>query len=82
MKILLPAILLSLLLAAAPGAARAAITLDQATRAVQQRTGGRVLAAERVRSADGMRFRIKVLLPGGRVRTIFVDPDRPAQRRR
>lgn len=50
-----------------------ALSLDEAAKQVQQDTGGRVLSARTVRGDDGPRYRFKVLLPGGRVRVIFVD---------
>ena len=34
---------------------------------------GRVLAAEPVETGDGLRYRIKLLTPDGRVRVIWVD---------
>lgn len=52
------------------GESRGGISLDEAVSRVQRATGGRVLSAE---SRGG--YRIKVLLPGGRVRIYQVDPD-------
>lgn len=51
------------------------LTLDQAVRRVQQKTGGRVLSADKVRSGHASRYRIKTLLDNGRVRVIEVDSD-------
>ena len=47
--------------------------LDQAIRSVEQRTGGRVLSAEKRRSNSGLKYRVKVLTPSGKVRVINVD---------
>jgi uncharacterized membrane protein YkoI len=52
------------------------LTLDQAVRKVQRETGGRILAADAVLSAGGPVYRIKVLLPSGRVKVIQVDARR------
>lgn len=51
------------------------LTLDQAVHKVQQKTGGRVLSADRVRSGHADKYRIKTLLNDGRVRVIEVDSD-------
>lgn len=52
---------------------RRQMSLDDAVRRVQRETGGRILSAELLPGADGIAYRIKVLLPSGRVRVIFVD---------
>ncbi len=53
--------------------AAAGISLQQAVRKVRRRTGGRVLSAG-VSKVDGNPvYRIKVLMPGGRVRVVLVD---------
>lgn len=36
-------------------------------------SGGRVLGVRRVRSASGVIYKVKVLLPGGRMRTVTVN---------
>lgn len=51
------------------------LTLDQAVHKVQQKTGGRILSADKVRSGHASRYRIKTLLDNGRVRVIEVDSD-------
>jgi hypothetical protein len=48
--------------------------LDRAVGQVRRETGGRVLSAD-VEQGNGERIRIKVLTPGGRVRTVTVDED-------
>lgn len=54
-------------------AARDHVTLDQAVAQVKQQTGGRILTAE-TKNRDGQPVhRIKVLMPDGRVRVIYVD---------
>lgn len=55
---------------------RPELSLDEAVRRVQRDTGGRVLAAETLPGAGGAMYRIKVLLPSGRVKVILVDPRR------
>lgn len=50
------------------------ISLDQAAAIAKNRTGGRVLSAEK-REVDGrLMYRIKILAPKGRVRSIYIDP--------
>lgn len=49
------------------------MSLDEAVRRVQRQTGGRILSAESLPGAGGISYRIKVLLPSGRVRVILVD---------
>ena len=49
--------------------ARGQLTLDQAVARVRAAFGGRVVAATPVRGG----YRIRVLLDGGRVKTVFVD---------
>lgn len=51
-----------------------AITLEQAASIAKSRHGGRVLSAEK-RDLDGrLMYRIKILTPAGRVRSIYIDP--------
>jgi len=47
--------------------------LGGVVRELEHRSGGRVLAAEPVETGDGLRYRIKLLTPDGRVRVIWVD---------
>ncbi len=47
-----------------PGAASAAASAA---------SGGRVLGVHRIRSANGVIYKVKVLLPGGRVRNVIVN---------
>ncbi len=53
---------------------QAAISLDEAARRVADATGGRVLAANRVKVDGRILYRIKVLTPRGVVRVLWVDP--------
>jgi len=48
--------------------------LGQAVRSTEQRTGGKVLSAEKRRVDGQTKYRIKILSPEGRVRIIHVDP--------
>jgi len=51
------------------------ISLDEAVRRVQRETGGRILSAEAVPRDGAFTYRIKTLLPSGRVRVIYVDSE-------
>lgn len=51
------------------------VSLAQATRMVQERTGGQVLRAETKRDKGRAVHRIRVLTEDGRVRTVHVDAD-------
>lgn len=48
--------------------------LDRAAGAVRRETGGRVLSADVEENNGDRNYRIKVLTPNGRVRTMKVDP--------
>jgi len=50
-----------------------AATLKEATEKVERETGGKVLSAESIRTRGTVVYRIKVLMPDGRVR-IFQIP--------
>ena len=50
------------------------ITLEQAATIVKKRTGGEVLSAERRRVDGRLVYRIKILTPKGRVRSVYIDP--------
>jgi hypothetical protein len=52
---------------------RPGISLDQAIQRIRRETGGRILAADTVRNNDTVTYRIKVLMPDGRVRVFHVD---------
>ncbi len=59
--------------ATSPGKSES-ISLDRAASIAKSRTGGRVLSAEK-REVDGrLMYRIKILTPKGRVRSIYIDP--------
>lgn len=58
----------------------AALTGSDAARMVERKTGGKVLAVSE-EERDGKRvYRVKVLLPEGRIRTLFIDRDSGAVR--
>ena len=63
---------LALLAAPAPAFAQRAVTLRDAVEQVERSTGGKVIAASRVRVGKSKMFRIKVLTADGRVRVIQV----------
>ena len=50
------------------------ISLEQAANIVKKRTGGEVLSAEKRRSDGRLVYRIKILTPKGRVRSVYIDP--------
>ncbi|MEO1020659.1 MAG: PepSY domain-containing protein [Pseudomonadota bacterium] len=60
-------------------AQNAAISRDQAARIAQSSTGGRVLSVD-YQGRGGGSWRVKVLLPDRRVRTIVVDAQSGAVR--
>ena len=77
-KLLLPALCLAILTLTVPGMALAQAPrddrgLDKAIRSIEQRTGGRVLSAEKRRVNNQPRYRVKVLTPSGRVKIIYLD---------
>ena len=47
--------------------------LNQAIRSTEQRTGGRVLSADKRRIDGQPKYRLKVLTPSGRVRIINIE---------
>lgn len=51
----------------------AGVGVDQAVKNVKKQYSGKVLKAERIRSKGPKVFKIKLLLPGGRVKNVFVD---------
>jgi len=65
----------SLRVAGYPGSQQG-ISLDEAVRRVQRETGGRILAADVVPGEGGVTYRIKVLLPSGRVKVVYVEARR------
>jgi len=52
---------------------RSGISLDDAIQRVRRETGGRILAADTVGNGGAVTYRIKVLMPDGRVRVFYVD---------
>ncbi|MHB8167759.1 MAG: PepSY domain-containing protein [Sulfuricella sp.] len=53
----------------------ARLSLNDATELVQNRTGGRVLAAQEVREQGREKYRVKVLTRQGEVRIVYVDAE-------
>lgn len=51
----------------------AQVDSNGAARAVERATGGRVLSVNREDSNGRVVYRVKVLLPGGRIRVVTVD---------
>lgn len=52
---------------------RPGMSLDEAIQRIRRETGGRILAADTVRNDSTVTYRIKVLMPDGRVRVFHVD---------
>ncbi|MEX0729723.1 MAG: hypothetical protein WED00_12190 [Aquisalimonadaceae bacterium] len=50
------------------------LSLDEAARMIQKRTGGRVLSARDVRRNGNRLYEIRVLVSEGKVRVFRVDP--------
>lgn len=58
----------------------AALTSSDAARLVERKTGGKVLAVSEEERGGKRVYRIKVLLPEGRIRTLFIDRDSGIER--
>lgn len=56
-------------------AAREGVTLDQAVARVKHQTKGRILTAETIQRDGKPVHRIKVLLPNGSVRVMYIDAE-------
>lgn len=54
-------------------AAKSTISLEEATEIVRRAYGGRVLSASPVSKNGKHGYQVRVLLDGGRVKTVFVD---------
>lgn len=70
-RILLAA-LLGLGLAVGDVQAQRAVNLQDAVQRVQRETGGKILSAQTVKVGKTKLYRVKVLLPDGRVRVVQV----------
>lgn len=55
------------------------LSLDEATRQIQEETGARVLSAQHRRRNGRPWYRFKLLTPKGRVRQVWVDPAGPVR---
>lgn len=53
--------------------AQTSISAEQAAALVQARTGGRILAVDRIRQQGREYYRVKVLTPKGEVQILLVD---------
>ena len=69
---ILLALLLGLGLAAGAVQAQRAVSLQDAVEKVQRETGGKILSAQTVKVGKTKLYRVKVLLPDGRVRVVQV----------
>lgn len=61
------------LLVASGTSVHAQISVDQAVAKVQREVGGRVLSADSENRDGRVRYRVKLLLPDGRVKIVYVD---------
>lgn len=53
--------------------AEASVSLEQAIRSVRTKYNAKVLSATEIQSKGPLVYKVKILLPSGRVRTVFVD---------
>lgn len=51
----------------------AAVSIESAISKARAKYGGKVLSAKEIRSKGPLVYKIKLLLPNGRVKTVFVD---------
>ena len=51
----------------------AEVSLEQAIKKAKSKYGGKVLSAKQIESKGPLVYKIKLLLPNGRVKTVFVD---------
>ncbi|OUR87066.1 hypothetical protein A9Q81_26740 [Gammaproteobacteria bacterium 42_54_T18] len=51
----------------------AGVGVEQAVKNVKKQYSGKVLKAEKIKSKGPKVFKVKLLLPGGRVKNVFVD---------
>lgn len=56
-----------------PALKKSAMTLEQAIQRVRGRYQAKVLSASEIQSRGPLVYQVKILLPNGRVRTVFVD---------
>ncbi|MCG8671544.1 MAG: PepSY domain-containing protein [Pseudomonadales bacterium] len=49
------------------------ISLERAIKKAKAKYGGKVLSAKEIRSKGPLVYKIKILLPNGRVKSVFVD---------
>lgn len=49
------------------------VSVEQAVKSVKKQYSGKVLKAEQIKSKGPKVFKIKLLLPGGRVKNVYVD---------
>ena len=51
----------------------AKVTIEEAIGKAKEKYGGKVLSAKEIESKGPLVYKIKLLLPNGRVKTVFVD---------
>lgn len=56
-----------------PALKKSTMTLEQAIQRVRIRYQAKVLSASEIQSRGPLVYQVKILLPNGRVRTVFVD---------
>ena len=55
--------------------AKAEFTIERAIKRVKKQYSGKVLKVEEIKSKGPKVFKVKVLMPGGRVKNVFVDAE-------
>ncbi len=53
-----------------------ALSLDKAAKKIRKQTGGKILSAKKTKKGNRIIYKIKVLLPNGKVKVFSVDPDK------
>jgi len=53
--------------------AKASYNVEHAVKKVKKRYQGKVLKAEKIKSKGPVVFKVKVLMPGGRIKNVYVD---------
>lgn len=51
----------------------AQVSIEKAIKKAKSKYGGKVLSAKEIRSKGPLVYKVKLLLPSGRVKTVFVD---------
>lgn len=52
------------------------LSLDEVTKKIRKRTKGKILRAKKIKKGDRVFYKIRVLLPNGKVKIFSVDPNK------